>query len=53
MTAGFTLAEAAVHKPEHKSAGQVSSIVDTAPLDKPETGEWLCMHMYMHMHLCV
>ena len=36
---GFTLTEAAEPKPAHKPASQVASTVNTAPLDKPETGE--------------
>lgn len=39
MTDGFILTETAELKPAHKPASQGTSTVNTAPLDKPETGE--------------
>lgn len=36
---GFTLTEAAEPMPVHKPASQDTSAGNTAPLDKPETGE--------------
>lgn len=53
MTARFTLTEAA-EPTEHKPPAQVTSTVNTAPLDKPETGEWLSMHIQtVCMCVCV
>lgn len=45
MTVGFTFTEAAAVKPP----SQVTRTVNTTPLDKPETGEWLHARAYLYI----